>query len=105
MKVIKRSRAIVLERWQLAPPNTPLLTRAIIDGFRQANPPTTPPLVRQPATNQQAYSIQEITVTPTTATGQLVLPFHALYDRPPRPPETDLVFTQQQLISLTDAVY
>ncbi|KAJ9271764.1 hypothetical protein DTO212C5_2189 [Paecilomyces variotii] len=105
MKVEARSRSILIEKWQLAPPNTPLLTQAILDGFRQSNPPALPPLVRQPAATQQAYSIQEITVTPTSATAQLVLPFHAMYDRPPVPPEADIVFTVQELIELTGDVW
>ncbi|KAJ9392871.1 hypothetical protein DTO063F5_8 [Paecilomyces variotii] len=68
MIVHQRSRTITLEKWQLAPPNTPPLTRASINAFRQAVPPTMPPLVRQIA---------------------LMLPFHALLDSAPVPPQSD----------------
>ncbi|KAJ9258374.1 hypothetical protein DTO271D3_4780 [Paecilomyces variotii] len=37
MIVHQRSRTITLEKWQLAPPNTPPLTRAPINAFRQGS--------------------------------------------------------------------
>ncbi|KAJ9364705.1 hypothetical protein DTO280E4_1485 [Paecilomyces variotii] len=84
MIVHQRSRTITLEKWQLAPPNTPPLTRASINAFRQAVPPTMPPLVRQIA---------------------LMLPFHALLDSAPVPPQSDLVFTQAELVLMAQRTW
>jgi len=73
IKVHRTSRTIVIERWQLAPLNTRSpITQNIIDQFHQANPPTMLTLVCQPAASQQAYLIQEIAITPTSASDQLV---------------------------------
>ncbi|RWQ92881.1 hypothetical protein C8Q69DRAFT_500729 [Paecilomyces variotii] len=79
MIVHQRSRTITLEKWQLAPPNTPPLTRASINAFRQAVPPTMPPL--------------------------LMLPFHALLDSAPVPPQSDLVFTQAELVLMAQRTW
>ncbi|KAJ9195743.1 hypothetical protein DTO164E3_6578 [Paecilomyces variotii] len=105
MIVHQRSRTITLEKWQLAPPNTPPLTRASINAFRQAVPPTMPPLVRQIAVNQQPYCIQETTITRTAASAQLMLPFHALLDDAPVPPQSDLVFTQAELVLMVQTTW
>ncbi|GAD95790.1 predicted protein [Paecilomyces variotii No. 5] len=106
MTVRSQSRSILVEKLQLAPPNSPPLTRAgIIDGFRQSIPPALPPLVRQPAPTQQAYSIQGITVMTAGATDQLVLPFLAVYDRPPVHPEGDIVVSMQELVDLTSDIW
>ncbi|KAJ9401514.1 hypothetical protein DTO282F9_1711 [Paecilomyces variotii] len=105
MKVHQRSRTITLEKWQLAPPNTSPLTRASINAFRQAVPPTMPPLVRQIAVDQQPYCIQEITITRTAASAQLMLPFHALLDSAPVPPQSDLVFTQAELVLMAQRTW
>lgn len=105
MIVHQRSRTITLEKWQLAPPNTSPLTRASINAFRQAVPPTMPPLVRQIAVDQQPYCIQEITITRTAASAQLMLPFHALLDDAPVPPQSDLVFTQAELVLMAQRTW
>ncbi|CAL5867975.1 uncharacterized protein PFLUO_LOCUS2198 [Penicillium psychrofluorescens] len=87
---IKKTK-VEFEKWQLAPPNAPRpLTRQYIDNLRLGN--QVPPLFQQPATTQQAYSALEVDVYVDDVVGEpMILPFHALYDRPPGPGEEDVV--------------
>lgn len=105
LKVNKSARKVWLEQWQLALANSPRLTRAKINDYRQQNPLPMPPLVQQPFATQQAFALQEIEITPTSATGQLVLPFWAVFDRAPTGIETDLIITPQELTDIARFVF
>ena len=101
MSVRRATRTIFMEVWQLAPPGTPRITRSIIDQFRSNNPLPMPPMVRQPAVSQQAYCIKELIITPTTVVGApLILPFQAIFDRPPVGNEQDIVLNAAALMSI-----
>jgi hypothetical protein len=96
---IKQTK-VEFELWQLAPANAPRpLTRACIDFLRQQR---LPPLIRQAAVTQQLYSHHEVDVTssgvagaPRVGNAPMVLPFEALYNRPPGVTESDLVLSDQ----------
>jgi hypothetical protein len=61
LSINKNRRIALLEKWQLAPANTPQpMTRATLNQLRQQVPPPMPPLVRQMPTAQQPYAHQEI---------------------------------------------
>ncbi|OQD78229.1 hypothetical protein PENDEC_c001G03381 [Penicillium decumbens] len=105
---IKRTM-VTFEKWQLAPPNAPRpLTRAYIDSLC-AQSPNIPPLTTQPSVIQQAYSSQEIYVefsrvagAPSTVIGApLDIPFVALWDRPPRQGESDIILRVQDFQGMT----
>ncbi|OXV10163.1 hypothetical protein Egran_02075 [Elaphomyces granulatus] len=93
LSISTKRRTALLEKWQLAPANTPQpMTRATLP---------MPPLVQQMPTAQQPYAHQEIQLTQTTMTGgPLVLPFEALFCRPPQGTETDITLTQQELLPI-----
>ena len=96
LSINKNQRTALLEKWQLAPTNTPQpMTRITPNRLRQQVPPPMPPLVRQ---IQQPFAHQEIQLTQTTMTGgPLVLPFEALFCRPPQGTEVDITLAQQEL--------
>lgn len=99
--VRRATRTILMEVWQLASPGMPRITRSIIDQFRSNNPLPMPPMVRQPAVSQQAYCIKELIITPTTVVGApLILPFQAIFDRPPVGNEQDIVLNAAALMSI-----
>lgn len=102
---IKRT-SVSFEKWQLAPSNAPRpLTRRYIDTLRLQSPHI-PPLSQQPATIQQAYSIHEVEVTSTRVDGApMILPFLALYDRPPGPGEVDVVLGPQDFRDITNILF
>jgi hypothetical protein len=102
---IKRT-SVSFEKWQLAPLNAPRpLTRADIDTLRLRGPHI-PPLAQQPATIQQAYSADEVEVTSTGIEGApMILPFAALYDRPPGPSEVDVVLDPQDFRDITSILF
>lgn len=102
---IKRT-SVSFEKWQLAPSNDPRpLTRAYIDTLRLPGPHI-PPLFQQPATIQQAYSAHEVEVTSTRIEGApMILPFAALYDRPPGPREVDVVLDPQDFRDITSILF
>lgn len=89
---------ITFEKWQLAPIFAPHpLTREFIDELRQQNP-NIPPLIGQPASGQQAYSAQEVSVRSDQVVGDpLVLSFQALHDRTPQQEEGDIVIEREDL--------
>jgi hypothetical protein len=96
---IKQTK-VEFELWQLAPPNAPCpLTRVYIDSLRQRH---LPPLIQQAAGTQQIYSHHEVDVTSSGVAGApqvhnapMVLPFQALFNRPPGLTEGDLVLRDQ----------
>ncbi|KAJ5682071.1 uncharacterized protein N7477_002011 [Penicillium maclennaniae] len=96
---IRRTK-VEFELWELAPPNSPRpLTRGYIDSLRQRY---LPPLVQQTAGSQQMYSHHKVEVTSSGVVGAprvdnapMVLPFEALYNRPPGVMEGDLVLGDQ----------
>jgi len=102
---IKRTR-VSFEKWQLAPLNAPRpLSRAYIDTLRLQSPHI-PPLLQQPATIQQPYSVHEVEVTSTRVDGApMILPFSALYDRPPGPGEVDVVLNAQDFRDITSRLF
>ena len=94
---------IIFEKWQLAPVSAPHpLTRESIDELRQKKP-NMPPLIGQPASGQQAYSAQEVSVkSDQMVGGLLVIPFHALHDRPPQQEESNIVIEREDLTDLIE---
>lgn len=97
LAIRKRTKTIVIERWQLAPPGTPRLNSTIISNLRQQS--TLPPQALQSVVTQQPFAMQELTVTPTSTSGSpLVIPLMGIMDRAPMPGEGDVVFTGQQLM-------
>ncbi|KAL4895672.1 hypothetical protein BDV59DRAFT_172930 [Aspergillus ambiguus] len=102
---VKRAR-VTFEKWMLMPPNAPNpAPHAYIDTLR-SRPIHNPPLVNQPAVNQQLYSAQEVVVSPTGMTGApMVLPFRALYDRAPRPNESNIVITDRDFREFVQTVF
>jgi len=100
MAIRRASRTIIFEQWQLAPPGQPV-TPAVIQNLQQMSPPPIPPLVQQPPVNQHRYIAQTVTITPTTATGDvpISLSFQAIFDRLPNGNETDILFNAQTLVS------
>lgn len=97
--VRKSQKKLLVEKWQLAPPGTPNpMTRAVVNQLQQQAPPAMPPLSKQLPAMQQPYAQQEIVVTRTAvAGGPLVLPFEALFCRPPQGMEGDIVLGDQAL--------
>jgi hypothetical protein len=89
-----KTSVIHFELYQLAPPNSPHpLTRQYIQSLCRQNP-NMPPLTRQLVQTQQPYCSQAVTVTAAGVVGApLILPFEALFCRPPIFPETDLVIS------------
>ncbi|KAF7626160.1 hypothetical protein AFLA_013556 [Aspergillus flavus NRRL3357] len=87
--------------WQLAPPTTPRpLTRRALQQLQQQVPYPMPPQVQQQPSSQSAYCAQSIEITPQAVTGpSLILPFLAVFGRPPVAPEADLILTTAMLAS------
>ncbi|RHZ67515.1 uncharacterized protein CDV56_108288 [Aspergillus thermomutatus] len=105
--VIVIGRAYVkFEKWQLVPQNAPRpVTRAYINQLR-ANPAQHSPTVTQAPPNRYAYSAHEVIVTETTVTDDpMILPFEALYERPPGPTERDFIITSQMFREIVDPVF
>jgi len=102
LSINKSQRTALLQKWQLAPVNTPQpMTRAVLNRLRRQVPPPMPPLLQQMPRSQQPYIHQEIQMTQTTMTGgSLVLPFEALFCRPPQGTETDITLNQQELLPI-----
>lgn len=102
LSINKSQRTALLQKWQLAPVNTPQpMTRAVLNRLRRQVPPPMPPLLQQMPRSQQPYIHQEIQMTQTTMTGgPLVLPFEALFCRPPQGTETDITLNQQELLPI-----
>ena len=102
LSINKSQRTALLQKWQLAPVNTPQpMTRAVLNRLRRQVPPPMPPLLQQMPRSQQPYIRQEIQMTQTTMTGgPLVLPFEALFCRPPQGTETDITLNQQELLPI-----
>lgn len=107
LSIKKRGRTVLLEKWQLAPPTATggMVTRSAINSLRQQNPSPMPPLIQQPASQQTPYSLQEIKITPTSASESLMLPFEALFCRAPQGNETDIILSQQDLINCIRFVF
>ncbi|KAJ5123223.1 hypothetical protein N7448_009320 [Penicillium atrosanguineum] len=105
---IKQTK-VEFELWQLAPPNSPHpLTRVYIDSLRRRH---LPPLIQQATGIQQMYSHHEVDVTSSGVAGAprvdnapMVLPFEALYNRPPRVTEGDLVLSDQDFKDFVDTI-
>ena len=102
LSINKNQRTALLEKWQLASTNTPRpMTRTTPIQLRQQVPPPMPPLVRQIPMAQQPFAHQEIQLTQTSRTGgPLVLPFEALFCRPPQGTEADITLAQQELLPI-----
>ncbi|GMG03514.1 unnamed protein product [Aspergillus oryzae] len=92
---------MLIEKWQLAPPTTPRpLTRRALQQLQQQVPYPMPPQVQQQPSSQSAYCAQSIEITPQAVTGpSLILPFLAVFGRPPVAPEADLILTTAMLAS------
>lgn len=88
---VSRSRSMVyLEKWQLMHPT--------LDGqFSQ-----TPALIRQSPSLQRPFVRQRVTLSCSSPSGDvpIVLPFEALFDRPPRGPEKDILLRKEDLMTL-----
>lgn len=105
---IKKAK-VEFELWQLAPPNSPRpLTGAYVNSLRQRR---LPPLVQQAAGTQQTYSHYEVDVISSGVAGAprihnapMVLPFEALYNRPPGPAEGDLVLSEQDFKDIVGTI-
>lgn len=99
ISVNKVLKELIIEKWQLLPPFSPNpITRAALNQIRQQLPAPMPPRVHQPAATQRSYDAQVIKITANNITGApLVLPFLALFDRPPSGNEADIVLGLQEL--------
>lgn len=99
MTVQKSHQKLLIEKWQLAQPNSPSpLTDAAALQLRQQVPPPLPPLTKQPRGTQRPFALQAIEVTPTGVSGApLVLPFEALFCRPPQGNERDIIIISHML--------
>ena len=80
-----QTREILVQKWQLAPADSPPLTEAYLDDLRRTT--TIPPLNPQPVDTQDAFCSQEIgiKVTPqrVSVTGApMLLQFEVLFDIP-----------------------
>ena len=95
ISVNKAQKGLIVEKWQLLP--SPI-TRAALGQIRQELPAPLPPRLHQPAATQHSYDAQVIKITAHNITGaRLVLPFLALFDRPRRENEADIVLGLQEL--------
>lgn len=97
-----KDHRVDLELWQLAPLGAPLpLTRLYIEGLC-AQFPNIPPTSHQPASIQQPYCAQEVTITPRTVDGApLYIPFVSIFDRLPTGGEGDIVLTDAACRTIT----
>ena len=85
-----------IEKWELAP--VVARTRPNTRAFSTLNNPQPPP--------QVPTQIQVITIDPNTVTGApLVLEFAKIFLRPAVPPETDVIFTAQELSILAARIW
>ena len=100
LSIKKRTRTVLLERWQLAPPvpRGRMITR-------QQNLQPMSLLTSQPAAQQMPCSLQKITITPTSASGSLILPFEALFCRAPLGDEADIILNPLDLINCIRFVF
>jgi hypothetical protein len=107
LSIKKRTRTVLLEKWQLAPPvpQGGMMTHQMINTLHQRHPQPMPPLAPQPAAQRMPYSLQEITITPTSASGSLILPFEALFCRAPLGNEADIILNPQDLINCIRFVF
>jgi hypothetical protein len=97
---------VTFEKWMLMPSNAPNPAPPAYVAALRSRPVHTPPLINQPAANQQLYSAQEVVVTPTGMTGSpMILPFQALYDRPPGPNESDITITAQDFRAFVQSIF
>ncbi|KAJ5907813.1 hypothetical protein N7495_000495 [Penicillium taxi] len=99
-----KAKWIDIEKWQLAPTNSPQpLTEAAVENLC-AQTPNIPPLTTQLPLNQQSYCAQEVRVAENGISGTpLILPFEALYDRvPANTIESDVIISEQDLIDITE---
>ncbi|KAF4214439.1 hypothetical protein CNMCM5878_009249 [Aspergillus fumigatiaffinis] len=97
---------VTFEKWMLMPPNAPNPAPPAYVAALRSRPVHSPPLVNQPAASQQIYSAQEVVVTPTGVTGApMILPFQALYDRPPGPNESDITITAQDFRAFVQSIF
>lgn len=98
-----RLRKTTIEKWHLAPPDTPNpLTRALLNQFQLNQPP---PVVQQPVALQQPYAAQIITIDPVSVQGApLSLNFEALFDRNRQGDEIDIVLDANNLHHCTRTV-
>ncbi|KAB8256870.1 hypothetical protein BDV32DRAFT_160873 [Aspergillus pseudonomiae] len=95
-----RQPVMLIEKWQLAPPTPRPLTRGVIQQLQRQVPYPMPPQIQQQPGSQYAYCAQSIEVTPQDLAGpSLILPFLAVFDRPPVAPEADLILTTEVLAS------
>ncbi|KAJ5129434.1 uncharacterized protein N7515_005473 [Penicillium bovifimosum] len=100
-----KDSSVDVERWQLAPIGAPTpLTRDYIASLCR-RPPNRPPLYSQDPAAQQPYCAQQIIITRQGATGDLVLPFDALYDRSPEQGEHDVLITSTDFMRLTQRLW
>ncbi|KAJ5895316.1 hypothetical protein N7495_007007 [Penicillium taxi] len=98
-----KAKWVDIEKWQLAPANSPRpLTEATVESLC-AQAPNMPPLTTQQPLNQQSYCAQEVRASENGISGApLILPFEALYDRAPaNAMESDLIISEQDLINIT----
>ncbi|GFF30573.1 hypothetical protein IFM51744_01179 [Aspergillus udagawae] len=101
----KRNR-VTFEKWMLMPPNAPNPAPPAYVATLRSRPVHRPPLVNQPAANQQLYSAQEVVITPTGMTGApMILPFRALFDRAPTANETDVTITAQNFREFVQTIF
>ena len=107
ISVNKARKEPIVEKWQLLPPFSPNpITSAALDQIRQELPAPMPPRLHQPAATQQSYDAQVIKITANNITGApLVLPFLALFDRPPKGNEADIVLGLQELRYCTRTLF
>ncbi|KAJ5946896.1 hypothetical protein N7454_003735 [Penicillium verhagenii] len=106
---IKRTK-VTFEVWYLAPPNTPKpLTNARIHELQNLD---LPPMVHQFPNDQQAYCHHLVEVAsaapgvqvPEVTGAPLVLPFEAIFCRPPAQGETDIILESRDLIRIVGHV-
>jgi hypothetical protein len=101
----KRNR-VTFEKWMLMPPNAPNPAPPAYVATLRSRPVHRPPLVNQPAANQQLYSAQEVVITPTGMTGApMILPFRGLFDRAPTANETDVTITAQNFREFVQTIF
>lgn len=108
-----RRKRIMIEKWQLAPPDSPRpLTPSDIRSLTSQFP-NNPPSTTQPTSLQQAYCAHEVEIDLSLVAGQpsvvtgapMVLPFYAVYDRLPLPGESDIVLQGRDFEVMTNLLW
>lgn len=94
--ISRRQRKIIVEKWHLAPPDTPNpMTRSMINQL----------VISQRPPLEQPYLAQEIVIDPVSVhNAPLVLNFEAIFDRGRQQNESDIVFNATDLRHCTRIV-